>query len=63
MDGDRCVEDIGGVFNHDVVRQALEPSGVRLGAGLCGRLNSRQREGNAVRDHGGENHEYGGNKA
>ena len=63
MDGDRRVEDIGGVFDHDVIGQALEPHGVRLRAGLSGGLNSRQREGNAVRDYGGENHEYGGNKA
>lgn len=63
MNGDGRVEDIGGVFNHDVVGQPLEPHRIRLGARLCRGLDVRQREGDAVRDHGGENHEYGGNKA
>ncbi len=62
MDGDCRVEDIGGVFDHDVVGQPLEPHRVRLGARLRGGLDVCQREGNAVRDHGSNNHEYGGNK-
>lgn len=32
MDGDRRVKDIGGVLDHDVVGQALEPSRIRLRA-------------------------------
>ena len=63
MDADRRVEDIGGVLNHDVVGQALEPQRIGLSAGLSRGLDVCQREGNAVRDHGSENHEYGGNKA
>lgn len=62
MDGDGRVEDIGGVLDHDVVGQALEPQRIGLGAGLSRGLDVCQREGNAVRDHGSENHEYGGNK-
>ena len=63
MNGDGRVEDIRGVFNHDVIGQALEPHRIGLGTGLRRGLDVCQREGDAVRDHGGENHEYGGNKA
>lgn len=63
VNGNGRVKDIGGVLNHDVVGQALEPQRICLGAGLRRGLDVREREGNAVRDHGGENHEYGGNKA
>ncbi len=63
MDRDGGVKHIGCILNQDVIGQALKPGRVCLGAGLCGRLNARQREGNAVRDYGSKYHEYSGYKA